>query len=182
MTPVSLRQRLADDTRSAHRALHAHSLLQSLTASDVTLADYTAALSVFLRFHTAIEAERRRIARWHLYALKDWISAIASDLQTPLPDAPPFRLSSRFELLGALYVAHGALLGRSVMRDPVARALPHLPHVYLSRPFPMTKWRALSDLLYRQGRSPECYAEIRSGALQSFDLMTRLLAEKSPAT
>lgn len=178
MTQATMRQRLAGDTSRAHRALHSDPLLQRLTAPDVSLSDYKMALEAFFAFHSIVERERHRLDCWPQFALTDWLCALETDLQGALPTGPrTLGLTSQVDGLGALYVAHGSFLGRSVLKGHVVAAFPDLPHAYLSHGFPSDTWRSLCRALDRAGTKPSGYNALRFGARRSFELMACLLGD-----
>ena len=175
MTSISVRDRLAIDTRALHQALHDDPLLGALTGPSISEQDYRRSLLVFAAFHAGIEADRRRLAGWQSYALTPVLRALAADGAVPPKPSATCGLMSHGELMGGLYVAYGALLGRAVMKRPVTTALPQLAHVYIAMPFPTSEWRALCRDLESQVLRPEGYPPLRKGAVKAFQWMRQLL-------
>lgn len=124
--PVIL-QRLRAETQPYHEALEQNEFNQALTAGTLTPAATERMLSKLYGFLLPYEAQLRRHdfgPEWQL-ELRQRAHLIREDL--PLADALPLcptlpPLTTRAQLLGALYVLEGSTLGGQVITRQLAKA------------------------------------------------------------
>lgn len=124
--PVIL-QRLRAETHPYHEALEQNAFNQALTAGTLTQAATAHFLSKLYGFLVPYEAQLRRHdfgPEWQL-ELRQRAHLIREDL--PLADALPLcpampALSTRAQMLGALYVLEGSTLGGQVITRQLAKA------------------------------------------------------------
>lgn len=171
---ASARQFLAETTRSLHEALHHDPVLSRLTAQDIQAEEYSRALGVLGAFMTAVEAARQQHALFEAFTLAPVVAAVTADLAPAAPPLADLTLSDRAELLGALYVAHGASFGRRVFRKSVMAALPHMPHSFVSLHTPAAQWQDLVAELETTGRDPQQRAALLRGAQAAFACVRQL--------
>lgn len=166
-----VRSRLVEDTQVAHNALHMDPVLSGLVSAKLSPERYYNALRVFLDFYQTIEIERRRHGLWPCYRLASTVSALRNDLSMAIPNELPLCLADHKEVLGALYVGHGAAFGRNIIRRNVKKTLAEANIQFLEQmPDPLV-WQNLCNDLEAQGASPEGYAALWKGAVKAFSLI-----------
>lgn len=126
---MSLLDRLKTETRSHHQ--HTESLLytQQLMAGTLTRSELTHLLTIHYRFHSALETAVAALAGFfagYNYDLRQKTPWLLADLQQwaiPLPTAHTslFDGWNGYELLGALYVGEGSMLGGQVIAKALRR-------------------------------------------------------------
>ncbi|MEM0923469.1 MAG: biliverdin-producing heme oxygenase [Pseudomonadota bacterium] len=174
-----MRQRLAEATRAAHEALHLHPLLSKLTAPAITLAEYLACLEVNRCFYREIERSRRDCDAHPQLSLAQECDALDADLRThePCRFRAELRSLDLAELLGALYVAHGARFGRSM----IARMLQGLPQerpmAFFGQRSQPDQWRDLLTRLDDAADQPGAERRMIAGAETAFVFMADLADE-----
>jgi heme oxygenase len=170
----SVRAQLLAATSSVHEALHRDALLGRLLRSDMSLSEYVATLRVFHGFFGSVEAERCRMGCWQTFSLDAIIGALTADLGNHQTHTAQWRLETSLEVLGALYVAHGASFGRNVFRRNIEYALPAAPQAFLDLPGPARPWVELTDLLEVLGQTSESFEGLKTGAERAFALVSSL--------
>lgn len=163
-------------TRPIHEALHRDFLLGRLLHPNVSLAEFLAALRVLHSFFRSVEVERCRMKRWRSLSVAAVVRALDDDLDSTADHAVHWRLENPMELLGGLYVAHGASFGRNVLRGNITRALPEVPQAFLQLSGPVRQWAELTAALEDFGQAPGAFEGIRLGADKSFALVASLAA------
>ncbi|MEO1363804.1 MAG: hypothetical protein AAFU86_08525 [Pseudomonadota bacterium] len=171
--PVGVRQHLARVTRDIHEALHNDPVLSVLSAPTLTPATYRAALQVFSVFYQSVERKRVALACCDDFALQDECSALSRDLGGCAPDAPDLSLSNGMQLLGALYVAHGASFGRGTFRANVTRRLPDHSHTFVGLRTDARRWQTLVATLEDAGQDATNLRHIQTGATRAFAYVDR---------
>lgn len=167
----AVREYLAASTRQVHDALHEDPVLSKLTSPDLTVKEYLAALAAFNAFYFAIEMERKRFDLFEQFSLHRECDALICDLNISRPSQTDIHFASELELLGALYVAHGATFGRNTFRANVLRAVKGKEHHFVSlRPAP-DLWNELTNRLDCSCQSKDALAQMRAGAERSFSYM-----------
>ncbi len=168
--PPELKARayLASSTRQVHDALHNDPLLSKLTSPNLTAREYRAALAAFGVFYFAIEAERKRFGAFEQFSLYRECEALTRDLNTRFPSPPPISVANDAELLGALYVAHGASFGRNTFRANILRATPGLQHHFVSLQTMPHLWGKLVDKIETNCEPEGALEQMRTGAERSF--------------
>ncbi len=128
---TDLLHRLKTETRARHERTEALLFADKLMTGTLSRAEYEQLLGIHYGFHSALEqaianqstffADYDRLTR-----LKTpWLVADLAQVQVSLPDRSPslFVNWTGYELLGALYVAEGSMLGGQV----IVRALRKTP-------------------------------------------------------
>lgn len=166
----SARSWLAAQTNVIHDALHHHPLLGRLIAPDVTNTSYLAALAVFHRAYSDVEAARVTLGADAAFSLSPAIAALEADLVgAPVPArATPDCWTTPAAILGALYTCHGAMFGGLVIGRNIAMALPNAPRSYFGRKTNPDLWRALVTRL-NTVTEPAEQIEMRQGAQSAFE-------------
>lgn len=164
----SIRAALKAATRGSHSLLHNDPVLSKLTDPDIEAASYACALSVFAKLYNAVEDARRACGQWARFTLVPECTALARDGYGNNPAGPTLLRRDRTEMLGALYVAHGAAFGRSVFRRAMIKALPDFPHYFLTCSDDQTRWRELLKEIELQGAHPSRFEKLRAGAESGF--------------
>lgn len=165
------REYLAASTRQVHDALHNDPVLSKLTSPELTADEYHAALAAFGAFYGAVESARRRLGLFERFSLRRECEALARDLDIPKPPPADMGLANEPQLLGALYVAHGASFGRNAFRGNVLGVVKGHAHHFVSlRPEPGL-WHDLVSRLESAGQSEEALAQMRAGAECTFSYM-----------
>ncbi len=162
---------LASSTRQVHEALHHDPALSKLTSPELTVEEYRAALAAFGAFYGAIEGARQRIGVFERFSLRRDCEALTRDLDTPAPLRSDISLACELQILGALYVAHGASFGRNAFRANVLETVKGKKHHFVSLKPATGLWRDLINRLERAGQSEEALAQIRAGAELAFSYM-----------
>ena len=181
--PVGVRQHLARVTYDIHEALHHDPVLSVLNAPALTSRAYHAALTVFCMFYHSVERERLRLGAHDVYALHDECAALLRDLDGRTPDAPDLSLPNDMQLLGALYVAHGASFGRGTFRANVTRLLPDHSHAFVSLRTEARRWKMLVAVLEDAGQDAAALRHIQTGATRAFAYVDRAARSlDTPAT
>ena len=174
-----VRQYLSRVTRDVHEALHVDPVLRPLRAPGLTLSAYHAALGAFGTFYQMVEANRRRLGVYEGFALQDACDALREDAPHTIetsPCAPLFHTAP--EVLGALYVAHGASFGRGTFRKNAMSHLPSHPHRFVQlRPDP-SRWQALIAELDRVGACNTTLGQVETGAQAAFRFMRASTRQK----
>lgn len=165
---TTVRSHVADQTRAIHNALHENAVLRQLTAPDITQPQYRHALRVLSCFYNAVERERQRTAEWHGFALGAECSALARDLGENSDPAISLSFENRFELLGGLYVAHGASFGRTQFRRNLEQALPDVSRHFVDLRMNKDVWRSLTSRMEEDGQAETTLKAMVSGASRSF--------------
>ncbi|WP_299848843.1 hypothetical protein [uncultured Roseovarius sp.] len=168
---LTARAHLASSTRKVHDALHKDPLLSKLTSPNLTAKEYYAALAAFGAFYFAIESERKRIGVFEQFSLYRECEALTRDLNPPFPSQPMIYLANESELLGALYVAHGATFGRNTFRANVLKAMPGRQHQFISLQIVPNLWRELVDKLESHCKPEGALEQMTAGAERSFSYM-----------
>lgn len=167
----TVRDYLASSTRQGHEALHKDPVLSKLTSPDLTADEYRAALAAFGAFYGAVERARRRLGLFERFSLRRECEALARDLDITNPPQGDMGLANEPQLLGALYVAHGASFGRNTFRANVMGVVKGQQHHFVSlRPAPEL-WQDLINRLESAGQSEEALAQMRAGAELAFSCM-----------
>lgn len=178
----SVRHDMADVTRQIHNTLHEDAVLGRLISPQISKAEYVCALTVLSRFYHAVEEHRNRFGVFDRFSLQAECTALQSDLGATTP-AGDLELETADEVLGALYVAHGASFGRSLFCRNVKTALAGCPQRFVALKVCKTSWRALLAELECFSAKSSRRDRLFSGALRSFqaveDLSLRM--QGSPA-
>jgi heme oxygenase len=166
---IDVRAYVSAQTRAIHQALHDDPVLHRLTAAGITADEYSTALRALSWFYHAVEDERQRLDHWAAFALKEECHALASDLGGR-PELPlRLKFSNRFELLGGLYVAHGASFGRAQFRHNLKKWVPDAPQMFVGIRLCKPVWQQLTKEMEHFGQDPIQRADLVKGAAQSFD-------------
>lgn len=169
-----VRAHVALSTRDLHAALHEDAVLGRLTAQDITPQCYRLALGVLQAFYVCVERERSRQDVFPQLSLMEVCAALQSDIgQTTLP-TPKLSFVGQDELLGGLYVAHGASFGRSSFRANIADKLSYLPQTFLNLTIEKKLWRSLVAVMEERGGTPAVAQSIEAGAAKSFAEVAQL--------
>ena len=177
-----VRARLAADTREAHESLHVHPLslaLQARPNQQVVTANLLAARC----FGVGLEHRRAALGVWTELTLAPALTLLEEDLGATPPDpgCSSLRLAP-VEMLGALYVAHGAQFGRRQLAQCLTRAAFGPVPAYYRCPPDLATWRALADLLEMAGAAAGGYPALRAGALTAFNRYREALDHAIPCT
>lgn len=172
----SVRANLALSTQDLHDALHHDVVLSRLTAADITPQCYCAALSVLQAFYLAVERARTQADLWQWLSLDAVCTGLHEDLGPPVLTGQTLTFASEEELLGGLYVAHGASFGRSSFRANITDRLPQMPQAFLTLRLEKPLWRALMALLEARGSNRPAGQDIERGAAKSFAHVAALSA------
>jgi heme oxygenase len=171
---IAVRAHIAEQTQAIHQELHNNPILQPLTDPTVTAPQYFAAIGVFRSFYDAIELERRRHDTWDDFSLTAECDALKADTTGQKTRAATLAFATRLELLGGLYVAHGASFGRSLFRQNLQNTIPDAPKMFVAMRTSKATWRTLIDTMERYGQNPATLHEIERGAAKSFETVKRL--------
>ena len=169
-----MRTELMRATQDIHHALHSDPVFACLMDPQLTAHQYARALSVFAEFYGAIERARSSHSHFQELNLTAECTALSYDVGPLNGPASQFDIRGREELLGALYVAHGAAFGRNSMRANVASQLPELPHHFLNLPMQSNRWRSLKENLERTGTDVLTRQRIVCGANAAFSFIAQL--------
>ncbi|WP_299729339.1 biliverdin-producing heme oxygenase [uncultured Tateyamaria sp.] len=169
-----MRTELMRATQDIHYALHSDPVFACLMDPQLTAHQYARALSVFAEFYGAIECARDSQSHFQELSLTSECNALSRDVGPRSGQASQFDVRGREELLGALYVAHGAAFGRNSMRANVASQLPELPHHFLNLPTQSNRWRSLKENLERTGTDVLTRQRIICGANTAFSFIARV--------
>ncbi len=169
------RATLADQTRTAHEALHDHFWISQLSQPTLTVDVYARLLTAYHRFYTTVELQREHRRQFGDLSLSGVIASLRADLDVLVPArsgpsdalALPYRTDAA--LLGALYVLHGARFGARILSRNVAQALPDAPQNYLLFAGPRTLWPSLLDALETTGQTPGQLRAMILGANRTFE-------------
>ena len=176
----SLRAELAEATRPAHQRLHRHKVLKRLFAVDLTQAEYLAILDTYRSLYAAAETARVATGRFQNLTLTPALMALRRDgCETSDRPAPDLALADDHQILGALYVLHGARFGAQHMRRALRRSLPGAPHHFFGLAPDPTQWAALLGEIEVLRPDPIAAGQLIDGADLTFQgvetAMTRLL-------
>ncbi|ARE41974.1 hypothetical protein RGUI_3833 [Rhodovulum sp. P5] len=172
-----MRTRLKALTGDIHESLHHDPLLSRLIHPDVTATQYCCALQVFARFYDAVETARRTLQCWPDFALSQEVAALRFDTAECSAPSPKGELPSYptpEDVLGALYVAHGANYGRSQFRKTVSVALPDARRRFIEMKTAPEIWRALVETLDREASIAGHAPMIERGAVTAFAHVSRM--------
>ncbi|MBY5933946.1 biliverdin-producing heme oxygenase [Tateyamaria omphalii] len=169
-----VRGELIHATRKIHDALHGDPLLACLTRSNLTAHAYERALSVFAQFYFAMETARDDTDLFPEFGLKAECLALKRDVPSATLRVHRFSVQGRPELMGALYVAHGAAFGRNSMRANVVSMLPNAPHHFLRCPTPSHRWSTLTSRLEQIGHDACARKRMIRGADQAFSFIAEI--------
>lgn len=119
-TDFPLLDRLRDETRDVHEALHHHPLLAPLISPDLTLRDYRYTLLAFEAFYRGLEpvADSAPVLDWLAH---DLARQGLSPLSMPGRTLPVIATES--QAWGYLYVKHGSTLGGGIISRNLKRVL-----------------------------------------------------------
>lgn len=162
------RKTLVQATQDQHDALHRDPVLARLAARDVTHGEYITALLVIFDFFQGVETARQRLRCSPQFSLQPECKALSADLGYPLRTTFEPHPASNTEMLGWLYVAHGAAFGRAILRRNIETVLPHAPVRFLSLRAPLTTWKALLSELEEAGHCILRQLDIKHGAQAGF--------------
>lgn len=165
----SVRAHVAAQTKAIHEELHCNPVLSRLTAPDVTGDEYLMAIKVLSSFYHAVEGERLRFNHWDRFELTAECRALRNDLPGQKPIPAKLEYANQFELLGGLYVAHGASFGRGSFRKNLRDALPGMSQVFVSQRLRKTIWLLLTNNMERCGQDAIQLQDLQNGALRSFE-------------
>lgn len=176
---MSVRAWLAAETQDAHQALHRHPHLRRLLDNSLDAAAYRAILQGFQRVFVALERQRAARSCWPQLALSRHCHALARDVGPPASGHAwglvDFEDAS--QVLGALYAAHGAQFGASVIAKKLRRSLPTLPHHYFTMGGNTALWSDLTAQLETQGSDTFKQDQLALGARQVFTAIGAVCAE-----
>lgn len=181
VTMGDVRNKIAEATRHVHLELHSDPVLSRLTEPDIELEDYLKALVVFFSFYHRIELERLRFSAWDDISLSRECSALQMDLPMMPIDHSAALFGDEFELLGGLYVAHGASFGRGQFSRSILRALSSAPNEFISLQTSKSLWKSLTKTLEKDGDCQANQVRIRLGAMKSFKLIKSLARRAAEA-
>lgn len=170
----NVRQHLERVTRDIHQVLHRDPVLGQLSDPGLTAMGYTAALSVFGAFYHGIEQARVRLGVFDRFALSLECDALSTDLRCEMSSHRGFATDNALELLGALYVAHGAAFGRNTFRKNAVHALPNHSHYFVRLVADVERWKDLVAALDAAGQSPSERDHIQNGATHAFSFIHTL--------
>ncbi|MFK7828256.1 MAG: biliverdin-producing heme oxygenase [Congregibacter sp.] len=171
----SVRRLLATRTASVHEALHAHSWISSLQDPSLTQDRYRLLLAAYYAFLSDLEAERARLDCYPLLSLGDQIANLKSDLEILPGELRTLDVKikkpggKRAELLGSLYVIHGAGFGAASLTRHVKRSLPDASRHYLERGTSAATWRVMLGEIESLAGSLTDIERLVSGAAATFD-------------
>jgi hypothetical protein len=137
------------------------------------------ALMVFFYFFHSVERARQRLGCWPQFSLLRECKALSIDLNCPPEWTGTLNFASETEMLGGLYVAHGAMFGRSVFRQSIRTALPDAPNRFVSLKTAPGVWQALVFALEGTGGSTHRKSELAAGAAAGFGAVRKLLQKAS---
>lgn len=170
----TVRAHIAAQTRAIHEELHHNPVLNRLTAPGVTRKEYLVAIKVLSSFYHAVELERLRFHRWDGFALTVECRALKNDLPGQKAVSAELVFANQFELLGGLYVAHGASFGRGLFRKNLRAALPDVPQFFVGQRLRKTMWRSLTDNMEKYGQDAKNLEDLLNGALRSFKTVSKV--------
>lgn len=191
---MPLLDRLKTETRSHHG--HTETLLyaEQLMAGTLTRKELAHLLTIHYRFHQALEAavaaqagffagyddDLRQKTPWLLADMQQWA------ITPPGPDTSLFNGWNGYELLGALYVGEGSMLGGQVIAKALRRT-PGLGDAAASLRFfggygdqTGPHWKAFGNYLVSRADGQE--ETIIDAAQRAFDLFGKLATEPHPVT
>lgn len=149
----SIRQALAEHTRTAHETLHQHRWISCLTNSSLTEDRYYCILNAYLQFYRHVEFERCQLETLEEFNLQDAINFLESDTSEAKRSNHDCLSTARLSLvnanatLGALYVLHGARFGAAILNKQVSETLPNVPRQFLENSTSRQQWRDLTDTI-----------------------------------
>lgn len=183
---MDLLSQLKTKTRTRHEQTEELLYTQQLMAGTLTQDEYIHLLQIHYRFHQALEAA---VAK-HADALAGydyppsrktpWLVADLQQVGTPIPSSAPalFANWTATQLLGALYVSEGSMLGGQVIakalrRNPgLAHVDPHFFGGYGAQTGP--RWKAFCAYLTQQAEGHQ--DEVIAAADRAFVYFQQLAA------
>lgn len=169
-----LRAALIRATEKTHTALHHDPIFACLVEPDLTEQQYRRALTVFAQFYGAVEYARAAASCFSELSLALECEALRRDVGSSQVQAPSFTVQGEADLLGALYVAHGAAFGRNTMRANVTTLLPRAQQSFISLQVPTNRWRKLNATLTAIGQDVYERRRVINGANGAFSLILKL--------
>ncbi|MEP1611308.1 MAG: biliverdin-producing heme oxygenase [Roseobacter sp.] len=173
---MSVRDYVAAQTQNLHEALHHDPVLERLTSPNVTPNEYRLALTVLSDFYLSVEQNRQLLGKWAEFDLQNECDAIRRDLGHRKVELVELKVTGSAELLGMLYVAHGASFGRNVFRRNLRRTFPKMPLFFVCQPVDKSKWRLLIDTMEQHGKNPQDMNGLLNGARRGFEIVAGLSA------
>ena len=167
---MGVREMLARRTAALHSGLDNDPVIGGLMAPDLDLASYRRALGALRTTFSRVETARLAQAVWPQFAVGREVAALSSDLATPCGRTVPAPLQGAAEVLGALYVMHGAAFGARVVARHLRSVLPEAPMTYFTMARDARVWSRLIAALEGYAGDPDGLEHLNSGASTAFRL------------
>ena len=173
-----VRRHLSGVTHAVHMALHADPVLSRLADPDITGREYQAALLAFFAFYQQVEQGRARADTFARFALSRECAALAADTGAVADCSAALPLHTPHEVLGALYVAHGASFGRNTFARTIRAAFPDRAHAFVSLPSQPALWSDLVGTLDAECSDTQHLSAVERGARHAFEHMQQICADQ----
>lgn len=181
---ATARHRLRDATHATHERMHGLPHFRSIAEGLLQLPAYVRLLEGLHSYHETIGLAAKARDASHLGSSSRRVKLLAADLHylgavltTPALD---WELSDAGQLLGALYVAEGSMLGGRIL----ARQLDYLfsdrsegRSFFLGTPEDNHNWRKLLSAVEEHYRDGEALAQMVAGAHASFALFEECIGQ-----
>ncbi|MBO0936270.1 biliverdin-producing heme oxygenase [Fibrella sp. HMF5335] len=183
-TDIGIMPRLKQETASHHSYTEQLLYTDKLMAATLSLAEYTQLLQVQAVFHSSLEQAIEKQASfftgfdWQTRQKTGWLLADLQQLNQPrsIPDSTLFANWTGYQLLGALYVAEGSMLGGRFIAKALARtpALLHAPTRFYTGYGDQTGpyWKAFGAYLTTRATNHE--DAVVQGAVQAFNSFSKI--------
>ena len=177
MQPVTdARGRLAQETRAAHEALHHHPYISRFMSDALQAPEYFTLLGSYRDFYRAAERRRAALDCWQELSLKPTIDRLEADLAAaPRHSIPPAQevdfswVGHPVEVLGILYVLHGARFGGRVIARSVNTTLPEAPTQFLRLGCDKEQWSDLVQAINDLDNEATSFAVLSIAANKTFE-------------
>jgi len=172
---TSVRQMLATRTRKVHENLHVHPWIASLAKPGLTISRYGVVLGAYHDFyhhleqscsnHPLPECLSLRPARERLSLDLNSLAAVRLATSRPCVE---LTIDDPVELLGALYVLHGASFGARILNRNVRIELPDAPRHFLESSTAGDAWQPLIAELEAFANNELAREKLTHGAKATF--------------
>ncbi|MBO0934696.1 biliverdin-producing heme oxygenase [Fibrella aquatilis] len=175
---------LKQETAGLHQQTEQLMHTGKLMAGSLSLAEYAHLLAIQTVFHRSLEQAVGHNDSffsdfdWQSRQKTNWLLADLQQLNQPIPsvDDTLFAHLTGYQLLGAMYVAEGSMLGGRVIAKALARtpALCQAPIRFYTGYGDLTGpyWKAFGA--YLTHRAPSHEADILAGAIRAFNSLIRV--------
>lgn len=181
---ISVRQQLAEFTQSVHLELHEHPWISQLALPQISEAHYYLIMSAYRQFYSTVERQRQQLSVFDELSLTPAVKALdidcahlSSEISSISNNA--LKLLTPTEILGSLYVLHGARFGAKLMQRNITQNLPHASQHFLSLNTSHRVWRLLIHHLEQQS-SPKAMFNAAKQTFIHFGEFVTNVCESTP--